>query len=286
MLNLTSFSLCSMPLPGIPTGNFLDFFESTPRLLDVELSFATPTLGAQPGRLVSLPYLRTLRIFGFQPTSLFLEHLLVPVGAEVETSLPSPRIVDHLPKLLDNLRNISNFAAISVDFNDLGVTIKLTGPNGQVCMHSLVSQSSPSSYYLAQLDTSKIEGLEISNGDPAPEDFHQALPPMENLRTLTLSSCKNIPSFVLALSPDPDSTSPIVCPDLESLVIHTDEQFDVESVVKVAAARLSRGVPLKVVRITGSVELVSTMGVADLRKYVPNVETAVEIGDDKKLGKV
>ncbi|KAF9789192.1 hypothetical protein BJ322DRAFT_526599 [Thelephora terrestris] len=276
MLNLRSFSLRYGAWPGISVEKFLDFFESAPHLRCVELSFATPTFGGQPGRLVSLPHLKILHISGFQPSSLILEHLLVPVGAQITTSLPSSRIVDHLPRSYDNLRNLSNFTAISVEIRSPHVTIKLIGPNGQVCMNSLIDILHSPSYYLAQLDTSKIEGLEIFDSDPTSEDFYQALLPMKNLRTLTFSLCESIYS-ILALNPDPNSTNPIACPNLERLVIYTDDRADVKSVTKVAAARASKGVPFKTVGIIGREEIASAEAVADLRKYVLDVELGVEI---------
>ena len=75
MVNLTTFTLVRT-LPGeISVGHFLDFFESAPRLREVRLHAATPTFGAQNGRLASLVCLKRMNIIGGRP-SLLLDHLL------------------------------------------------------------------------------------------------------------------------------------------------------------------------------------------------------------------
>ena len=75
MVNLTTFTLGYVLEPGVTIGQLLDFFESAPCLLDVELTFATPAFGAQNGRLVSLAHLKRLYIYGTHPPSLLLDHL-------------------------------------------------------------------------------------------------------------------------------------------------------------------------------------------------------------------
>ena len=62
MVNLTSFKLVYKLRGGTSVMQLLDFFESAPRLFDVELTFAAPTNGVQNGRLVSLAHLGKLFI--------------------------------------------------------------------------------------------------------------------------------------------------------------------------------------------------------------------------------
>jgi len=114
MVNLTSFTLGYVLDPGVTVGELLDFFESAPYLRDVDLTFSTPESGAQTGRLVHLAHLRKINFYGFQPPSLLLEHLLIPVGVEMTIDLDDDdlRIEDYFPKSLDNLRNLSNFTKI------------------------------------------------------------------------------------------------------------------------------------------------------------------------------
>ena len=285
MVNLTSFLMYCVMRPRVTVRQLLDFFEGAPYLLDVNLGFATPVSGAQNGRLVSLAHLGRLHIYGFQPPSLLLDHLLIPAGAEMTTDLdsPGPDIEEHLPRSLDNLRNLSNFTRISLRFDE-GVSMRFTGPNGEVCMTSQSPGPDTTRSVirsLAQLDTSTTKCLEIISGDALSKNLCQALPSLKNLRTLTLSLCKNLPSFILALYPGLDSANPIVCPKLEELVFRTEQRFDIESMIMVAAARASGGAPLKSVRIINrGGELVPREEVRELLKYVLRVENDLEVSDE------
>ena len=49
MVHLTSFTLGYVLYPRVTIGELLDFFESAPFLLDIDLAFATPAFGAQNG---------------------------------------------------------------------------------------------------------------------------------------------------------------------------------------------------------------------------------------------
>jgi hypothetical protein len=285
MINLTSFSLGYVIEPSVSVGQLLDFFEGAPRLLEVELAFATPSTGAQNGRLVSLAHLRRLSIYGWPPPSLLFDHLLIPEGAKMRTNLdlPGPRIEDHLPRSLDNFRNLSNFTKIRLHFEHIDhshVSIKLSGPNGQICMVSMSPNAETTLLVprsLAVFDASKITSLEILNSDPLSEDLHQALLSMNGLRSLRLSLCKDLRSFILALGHDLNSMDPIPCPKLERLVFRTEERFDIERMVEVASARASGGAPFKSVKIVNRRELVPRAGVTELLKHVLRVENLFEI---------
>jgi hypothetical protein len=286
MANLTSFSLGYVTEPRVSVEQFLDFFESAPRLLDIDLTFSAPSSGARNGRLVSLAHLRKLYVYGYQSPPLLLEHLLIPAGAKMTTemlSLPGPRIEDHLPRSLDNLRNLSNFTKIRLHFKHIEhsyVGIQFSGPNGQVCMISMSSRDEATRLVPRSLDVfdlSKTESLEILNSYPLSGDLHQKLLSMTSLRTLRLSLCKDLHLFILALGHDPNSMDPIPCPKLERLVFRTEERFDIERMVEVASARASGGAPFKSVRITNLGELVSWEGLMKLRKHVLHVENRFEI---------
>ena len=288
MVNLTSFSLIYVLYPRVSVGQLLDFFESAPYLLDVKLIFATPNSGAQNGRLVSLGHLRTFYINGFEPPSLLLDHLLIPAGVKMTTDLdlPGPLIEDHLPRSLDNLGNLSGFTKICLQLENHAASVKFTGPNGEVTMASSFPESDATHTVprsLAQLDTSKTKRLEVISDDLLSEDLQRVLLLMENLRSLTLSLCKNLPSLILALYPDLDPVNPIICPKLARLVFRTGERFCIKSMVAVAAARASRGAPLKFVRIICRGEPVPGEGVMELLKHVLNVETVLENGDNSSV---
>jgi len=157
--------------------------------------------------------------------------------------------------------------------------MQFVGPNGHVLMASLdpgVDTTRSMARSLVVLDTSKTKWLEIIRSDPLSEDFRRALVSMKNLQTLTLSLCKDLRSFILALAPVPDSTNPIACPNLERLVFRTEERFDVEAMVEVATARALVGTPLISVKIISWGELVPREGVRELLKYVLHVKTSPE----------
>jgi len=283
MVNLTSFTLGYVGNPRLTIRELLDFFESAPSLLYIDFAFSALADGAQNGRLVSLAHLRKFEIYGSQSPSLLLEHLLIPVGAKVSIDLDShgPRIEDYLPRSLDNLRNFSNFTKIRLHFRNSDVSMQFAGPNGRVLTNSMSPGADATSLVaqsLAGLDTSKTKWLEIVRTEPLSEDLRQEILSMENLRTLTISLCENLRSFILALAPAPNSTNPVGCPKLEQLTFRTKEQFDIETMVEVAAARASRGSPPKSVCVINWGKPVPREGVAELSKHVPQVETSSEIG--------
>ena len=278
MANLTSFTLSYTP-KEIPVGQLLDFFESAPHLEAIELYFAIPTTGAQNGRVVSLECLKRMDIKDDDPPSVLLDHLLIPIGAKLEigTRSLSSLIGEHLPRSLDNLKNISNFTAIRLHCTDM----EFSGPNGQVKI-ILWTDSDDSTELtlgsLAELDTSKTERLEIEDGDlRSKEPLYQALLPMKDLRTITLSGCMSPDILIRALQPSTNSSEVMVCPKLEELVLvpHSFyfglEPSEMMSIIEMAAARASRGGKLKTVRIFcrhGTAD----PDVSELRKHVWNVE--------------
>jgi len=132
MVNLTSFRLCHMLPVDVSIRHLLNFFESAPRLRKIQLHFATPTSGAQDGRLVSLACLKSMIIFGDDPSSLLLNHLLIPIGANLttQTNVRGSLIEDYLPRSLDNLRNLSDFTKINLRLDEYSPRMRFTGPNG------------------------------------------------------------------------------------------------------------------------------------------------------------
>ena len=71
----------------------------------------------------------------------------------------------------------------------------------------------------------------------------------------------------------------MACPKLEEVTFRTEERFDIETMIEVAAARASRGSPFKSIRIVNWGELVPKEGVAELLKHVSHVGTSFEIKD-------
>jgi len=277
MVNLTSFNLSYTP-EEIPVGLILDFFESAPHLEAIELYFAIPTSGVQDRQVVSLGCLKSMHIKNDDMPSVLLDHLLIPVGAklEIEADLLSSLIGEHLPRSLDNLKNFSNFTAIRLQDTDM----EFSGPNGQVKITLWTSRGDPTELTLeslAEFDTSKTERLEIEDGDLlSKEPLYQALLPMKDLRTLTLSGCTNPDIFICALQPT-TSSEVMVCPKLEEFVLVPHplylggDRSDITSITEMAAARASRGGKLKTVRIFSRPDT-ADLDVSELRKHVWNVE--------------
>jgi len=277
MINLTSFTLHYIPPGVVSVKRILDFFENAPYLEEVELCFATLTAGAQNGRLVSLACLKSMCIEDDGPPPVLLDHLLIPVGAklEIQAHMLSSLIGVHLPRSLDNLKNLSNFTTIQLNIGGPSPSMKFSGPNGTVKTTSPGGSIDLVLEFLAELDTSKTEWFEIDWGHPpSGGSFYQALLRMKDLRTLTLSKCGSPDIFIRALQPATSPTEAVVCPKLEELVLvlHPHETMShITSVIGMAAARALRGEKLRTVRIVGR-RGATTFDVSELRKHVYNVE--------------
>ena len=281
MVNLTSFILSYIPIGAVSVGQLLDFVESAPHLEEVKLYSATPTAGAQNGRVVPLACLKSMCIEDDDHApSVLLDHLLIPTGAklEIQADLVSSLIGVHLPRSLDNLKNFSDFTAIKLCHDIYFPHMEFSGPNGQVNIAITTSRSDLVDLTLgslAELDTSKTKRLRIDGGyllswDP----LYRALLPMKDLRTLTLSGCPNPGIFIRALQPATSSSEVVVCPKLEELVLvlHPHDMMShLMSVVEMAAARASRGKKLRTFRIVGGRDT-ANVDVLELRKHVWNVE--------------
>ena len=276
MDNLTSFVLGMHPTVSL--GQILDFFESAPRLLVVDLISATPAIGTQDRRPVALAHLRRLTIYGFHPPAVLLNHLMLPAGARTSIRFYSqdPRIDEFLPRSPENLRNLSNFTTVRIHFEQPYLRIRLTGPNGRASFSSSLRTDAThlATQALARLDTSNIKQLDIISGVSATSEIHQAIRSMTNLRTLRIFPCDNAFLLSLTLQLEVASTDVIACPKLEEFVCSTPEAFDIGMVADLAQRRASKGVPLKSVRVVGLREPLETEGVAKLREYVSHVETS------------
>jgi hypothetical protein len=284
MVNLTAFALAHMPPGEISVRQVLDFFEAAPRLCEAEFHSTTLASGAQNERLVSLACLERIEIDNCGPSSVLLNHLLIPVGAElaIQVESLSSLIEEHLPRSLDNLRNFANFTMIDLCLNRSNPRIQFSGPNGQVTMTAAASQINPTCSVLeslAQFDTSRVRRLEINCGDPPSSDLPcRALLPMKDLHALVLSQCVKPRTFISALHPDMGSSEAVVCPKLKELglVLCADgEIFDIKRVIGMAAARASMGAKLESVRIVGQDTFVRT-DVLELKKHVLRVECGSE----------
>lgn len=279
MNNLTSFALGFVSQPTVSIGQILDFFESAPRLTDVNLLSAAPTLGAQEGRSVSLSHLKRLNICGSQPPSLLLDHLIIPVGAQALIALDSvDHIDDVLPRSPNNFQNLSNISEISLQFRSFNTCMRFTGPNGTF---GVGSRFGPDPTHLVtraleRFDTSCTQRLEIEDDGRITNELHEAIRSMANLRTLKISCFDDSPFSLLDLSLALASDGEIACPKLEKLIYHVSGVFDVGDLVDFVAARASRGVPLKLVEVVSSEEPISTEEAAVLQEHVSHVKIGFE----------
>ena len=97
---------------------------------------------------------------------------------------------------------------------------------------------------------------------------------MKHLRTLTFSRCTSPDIFIHALDPIMSPSGDVICPRLEDLVLVLrlkGKRLDIKRVIEMAAARASRGVKLKSVKIVGQDESMR-IDALELRKHVSHVE--------------
>ena len=128
---------------------------------------------------------------------------------------------------------------------------------------------------------STAEGLMITNwrDRPSPSQrvnkssVYLAFLLVENLRTLSLINCLNLP-FLLALNPEKNPQKAILCPKLEELVIHVEIEnwFYINEVLEMAKERASKGIKLETIRIVSSEAFVPAKEVLKLRNHVSRVE--------------
>jgi hypothetical protein len=280
MVNLTSFELGHTIPDHVTIRELLDFFEGAPCLRKILLLVATPTSGAQHGRLVSLTRLKRMNIFGEEPPYLLLDHLIIPAGAELTTMGASDDLLieNLLPKSLDNLRNLSGFTKIRLHLDAFNPHMQFSGPNGQVRIY-LSNRGDTTCLALkslARFDTSKIERLKIDHGNsPSSDPLLRALLPMKHLRTLTLSQCTSPNIFIHALDPNIGASGVVVCPKLEELVLVfriDGETLGIKNIIDMAAARASRGAKLRTVGIVSGRDELDPVDVLELGKHVWGVE--------------
>ena len=293
MSNLRTFSLHNVPVDNVSVTRLLNFFERAPLLRKIRLDNAFPNSSdAPPGRVVSLPNLKYLKIVAHQPHAILMDHLSIPTGASISQSFhfsdnESP-ILLHLPKDLGNLEHLSNVASINLNFT-LGVYLRLQGPsgghymigewNGQgpvpISVDPQVLQS------LGVFPTSAVERLAITQCQyitppsvPVEESrIYNTFQLMNRIRTLTLTACLNLP-FAQALNPKKNEPGTIVCPQLEELFLYIKkkEWFCIGELLEMAEERASKGAKLDTITITSEEAFLPTRKVLELRNHVSHVD--------------
>jgi len=277
MVNLTSFTLSYTMSGDSSVGRLLDFFESAPRLCDIRLHFATPIFDSQRGRLVTLGCLKRMEILGGASPSLFLDHLMIPVGAKLAVDALDPL------RSLGSLWEISDFR-IDVHVRENCPGIRFGGPNGRISVIPAIPRAITCRVLesLAQLDPQKVERLKLVGGDLMQQGrcvVYRVLYPMKRLRALTISHCENLSRFIPYL----DDVN--MCPKLEELTFDASIEggkFDIWRMIRMVETRASMLVKLKSVRIVSRDIFVRAVAL-QLKQHVPHVEcspSATLVSDD------
>ena len=101
---------------------------------------------------------------------------------------------------------------------------------------------------------------------------------MNDLRTLTLIKCKNLP-FICALNPKEDNSDAVACPNFEELVIYL-KGFDwsyTSGLKEMASARTRRYTKRPSITTIGLGNMLPKEKVFALREYFPRVEYKVDV---------
>jgi len=296
LANLTSFNL-RFCRPGHDfVTRLLDFFENAPLLREIMLEYTIPgSSDAPPGRIVPLPHLYILAITAVQPHSILLNHLSIPSGASLILGLSfsgeqSP-LRDYLPETTANLRNLSRITAINLHFGPTEKFVRMKGPNEGLCVLAGWEDETISPYTVDRRILHSLhkpillttQSLVVSRYQhPRPGrvggcPMFQVLSSMNNLRTLILIDCHNLP-FILTLNPEKNPSELVVCPNLEELVIYVKsrDQFYIKYLISMAEKRASRDVKLSSITIVGLGELVPGKEVFKLREHIKHVHYRVD----------
>ena len=296
--NLTNLRILTLKscLQGHKITELLNFFESAPLLQTVELMDSIPRASdAPPERMVSLRHLKTLTIGTDAPRCTLLDHLHIPHGASLRLGFSfggrEPPFLDYHPAGSPNLGNLTHITTISLLFDPLRKHMRLSGPSGGLRLFADweapgTSQCTMDHMILLSLGQSILttaQKLSISEyGHPVPDGagkcpVFQTLSSTNDLKTLTLIDCNNLP-FIVALNPEKNRSKVTLCPNLEELVLYIKSrgQFHTKSLVDMAKNRASRGEKLLSVTIIGLGELTPDKGVFGLKGHVGYMEYRVE----------
>ena len=296
LTNLTTFNLKSCrPGRGFVT-RLLDFFENAPLLRTIMLEDSIPKSSNAPSRrIVLLPHLKILAITAKPAHSVLLNHLRIPPGASLVLKFSfggerSP-LQDYLPETFANLRNLSNITTVNLNFAAAKKFVQLSGPSGRLRILAQWKDEEVSRYtmdrrILRSLDPlmlSTVQSLAVSKyKHPRPANVkkcpvYRTLSSMDNLRTLVLTKCDNLP-FILALTPKENTSKLLLCPNLEELALYIKSrtQFHLKRLVSMAKQRAARNAKLSSVTIVGLGRLAPGKEVFKLREHVTRVEYRID----------
>ena len=297
--NLTSFMLCCPSNGKVSVAKLLNFFECAPRLEGVTIHSIPRSSNASSTLVVCLPNLKTLNVVTDRPHSVLLNHLSIPEKASLtlefnfqgnESPLPL-----FLPKRSKNLKNTFRITTVNLLFTETEKLVQLGGPSGKLRTtghRKRAAETDPTdidsrifqSLNYFSLHMTRTLTITKYKAPSPPLDEIEEFPPyeillrMKDLRTLVLTKCNNL-SFILSLNPNLGSSKgPLLCPNLEKLVLYIKKRddFHISGLVNMAKKRASRGAKLRSVIVVGLDELVSGREVLKLREHVGRVEYRFE----------
>ena len=274
----------------------LDFFESAPLLHTVKLAYPVQDSSTvPPSRIVPLSHLKILTFDGPPPPSILLRHLHIPFGASLILGFPfhseeSP-LLDYLPERCPNFGNLSHITCVNLLFNSGFKHTRLSGPSGSLRVLPYQGWGFSPSYIkdgkilrsLGRPMLSTIRRLAISKyKHPIPQiasecPVLQTLTFTNNLRTLTLIDCDNLP-FILALDPEQNSSDLALCPNMKELVLYVYSLLllNLELLIRMAKNRASRGTKLPLIRIISQGPMVPEEEMIRLREHVTTVGYSID----------
>jgi len=299
LVNLTTLQLSNVfgtAEPSLIT-RLLDFFESAPFLSNIEIRSISNLPNLHPRRVVPIPHLKELILSSPYVYSTLVNHLAIPTGASLVLTFPfggeSSPILDCLPKDFRRLDNLSHITAINLFLDQRANYVRFSGPSGQLYLYSTWLDLVGPSWNVAQcrilqslekfnlsntrrLTVTKctFSPLETLDGSP----IFKTLLLLNDLRTLTLIKCENLP-VIHALNPDENGSGAVACPNLEELVLYIKklDWFYISELKEMALARAGRCAKLPSITIVSLGEMLPREEVFILREYFPCVEYKVDI---------
>ena len=296
LANLTNFNLKSCN-PGHDFINqLLDFFENAPLLRSITLEDSIPKSSNAPsGRMVSLPHLHVFAITANPAHSVLLNHLCIPIGASLilEFSFDggeSP-LREYLPETTANLRNLTHITVINLHLGSIQKFMRMNGPSGELRVYAHWEDKTITPYTMdrqilrsldpsillsaSRLAVSGYKHLRPVEVEKCP--VFQTLSSMNNLHTLVLTKCNNLP-FIIALNPNEAPSNLVLCPNLEELVLYIEsqDQFRIKRLISMVKGRASRDVKLSSITIAGVGELAPGKEVFKLREHIKRVHYWVD----------
>jgi hypothetical protein len=295
--NLTMFDLFPVPESKTSITRLLDFFVNAPHLQNITLCGSVPTSSdAPPTRMVFLPSLMALTIIADTTVadpvhSILLKHLHIPAGASQIMGFNFSGDKSRFQIVYRGWSGFSKTCCVTSSnfrFNKANKSARPGGPSGGLKISGLwkdVDKTAPpldldhrilrSLGYFSFRMTRRLEitGWKL----PALSSPFHILSFMEDLRTITLTQCNNLP-FILALNPDKNPSKLVLCPKLEGLILFVKPRktFNIPDLINMAKERASKGAKLPSITIVGLGELMPGKEAFKLREYVAHVDYRVE----------